>query len=717
MPHVKLLLSTSGFFPFFAAALAIILSVLAYRHTVPTVPRGRRYLLICLRALALFFLFLLILEPILRFVSEGTKPPTVAVLVDNSKSMSLTDRMGNRAETVQVLLKSKGIQALSKVARLEFFRFSSGFGPIPTSDSLQFNGDATDISSALEGVQKRSEEENIQAVVLISDGNHDLGESPLHEVSHFDMPIYSVGVGDSAEQKDVLITKLLTNEIAYAGSRIPMDVTIKSSGFSGERVEVSLSEGSKTIAQQFLTLKAGTWEYPIKFFLEPKEQGTKRYSVSVSRLEGELTVANNTKSVFVKVMKSKMKVLLVAGAPSPDVTFIRRALTEDKNVDLEVLIQKSATDFYESEFSSQMVNNADCIVLVGFPLSNSRDDVLRTIQSEIQHQRKPLLVVLSRNIDVAKLRFLGSELPFTIGPVSSNEVSASVQVPGKEQVNPLMNLNGSPNLWDGLPPIYKTGTGFQAKPESEILGMARVQGVSTNQPLLLSRNIAGAKSVAILGYGVWRWKLLTRAVDPSKDALQLFMSNAVRWLTTREESKPVRISTTQEVFTGGEPVEFNGQVYDKTYRPIDGADVRIAVRKGNETTETILTPVGNGRYEGKIESLREGEYEFAGTASLNGERLGEDKGKFSLGAQEIEFQETRMNKPLLEQLAYRSGGRYFDPQSISQLADEIEHNVKLTSKQITRTSEFELWSLSTVLIVIILFFGVEWYLRKQVGLL
>lgn len=717
MPHVKLLLSTSGLFLFLAAAVAIILSVLVYHRTVPPISRRRRYLLICLRALALFFLLLLILEPILRLVRGERKPPTVAILVDDSKSMSLTDRMGNRAETVQVLLKSNGIQALSKVARLEFFRFSSGFSPIPTPDSLLFNGDATNISSALEGVQKRSEEENIEAVVIISDGNHDLGESPLHEVSHFGMPIYTVGVGDSTEQKDVLITRLLTNEIAYAGSRIPMDVTIKSSGFSAERVEVSLSEGSKTIAQQFLTLKEGTWEYPIKFFFEPKDEGTMRYTVSVSRLEGELTVANNTKSVFVKVMKSKMKVLLVAGAPSSDVAFIRRALTEDKNVDLEVLTQKSATDFYEAEFSSQMVNNVDCILLVGFPLSNSREDVLHAVQSEIQQQQKPLLIVLSRNIDAAKLRFLGSGLPFTIGPLNSTEVSASVQVPAKEQVNPLMNLNGSPNLWDGLPPIYKTGTGFQARPESEILGVARVQGVSTNQPLLLSRNIAGAKSVAILGYGVWRWKLLTRAVDPLKDVLQLFMSNAVRWLTTREESKLVRISTTQEVFTGGEPVEFSGQVYNKAYRPIDSADLRVAVRKGNETSETILTPVGNGRYEGKFEGLREGEYQFAGTASLNGERLGEDRGKFSVGAQEIEFQQTQMNKPLLEQLAYRSGGKYFDPQSIARLPEELERNTKLTPKEITRASEFELWSLSTVLILITLFFGVEWFLRKQAGLL
>ncbi|MGA9365175.1 MAG: vWA domain-containing protein [Bacteroidota bacterium] len=717
MPHVELLLSTSGLFLFLAAAVAIILSILAYHRTVPPISQGTRYLLISLRALALFFLLLLILEPILRLVRKESKPPTVAVLVDDSKSMSLTDRMGDRSEIARALLKSDGIQKLSKLGRLLFFRFSSEVGAIPIPDFVRFNGDATDISRALEEIQKKSEEENIESIILVTDGNHNLGENPLREVDHFGMPVYTVGIGDSSEQKDVLITRVVTNEIAYAESRIPMDVRVKSSGFNGERVEVSLLEEGKTIAQQFLMLKEGTWEYPVKFFFEPKGEGTKRYTVNVSRLEGELTTANNVRSVFVKVLKSRMKVLLIAGAPSPDVAFIRRALSDDKNVDLKALVQKSAMEFYEGDFSPSVVTDADCIVLVGFPLSNSRDEILRAVQSGIQQQGKPLLIALSRNIDAAKLHILDSSLPFTVSPGSSGEISVSVQVPEKERIHPLMNLNGSPNLWDGQPPIYMTGTTFRAKPEAEILALAKVQGISLNEPLLLSRSVAGEKSVAILGYGIWRWKLLTQTSDPSKDVLQLFMSSAIRWLTTREESKPVKISSTKEVFAGGEPVEFSAQVYDKTYRPIDAADVKIAVTKGNETLETILTPMGNGRYEGRLEGLGEGEYQLSGTATLNGGRLGEDKGKFSVGAQEIESQQTQMNKPLLEQLAYRSGGKYFDPQDIARLPEELERNTKLIPKEITRASEFELWSLPTILILIILFFGVEWFLRKQAGLL
>jgi hypothetical protein len=717
MPHVELLLSTSGFFLFLSAVVAIALSIFAYRHTVPVIPQAKRYLLIGLRGLALFFLILLFLEPILRLVGVERRPPTVAILADDSKSMSLTDRTGNRSEITRALLKSNGIQKLSELGRTELFGFSSDLRAISTPDSLQFDGGVTDISTALRDVERKSEDDNIQAVVLVTDGDYNLGENPLRQADRFGMPIYTIGVGDSSEQKDVLITKVVTNEIAYAESRIPMDVTVKSSGFNGERVEVSLSEGGKRIAQQFLTLKEGTWEYPVKFFFEPKEEGTRKYTVTVSRLEGELTAANNSKSVFVRVLKSKMKVLLLAGAPSTDVAFIRRGLTEDKNVDLRVLVQKSATEFHEGAFSAPMMTDADCIVLVGFPLSDSRDDVLRALELENQQRNKPLLFIMSKNVDLRRLRALESSLPFTVGPRSGSEILVSLHVPQRVQVNPIMNLNGSPGLWDNLPPIYKTGTVFRARLEAEILGLEKVRGVSLNEPLLLCRSVAGAKSVAVLGYGIWRWKLLTQTVDPSKDVLQLFIGNAVRWLTTREESKPIRIVPTKEVFRGGEPVGFSAQVYDKTYRPIEDAEVKVIVRKGNETQETVLNPIGNGLYGGRLDGLGEGEYQFSGTASLSGQQLGEEKGKFSIGAREIEFQQTRMNKPLLEQLAYQSGGKYFDSQDVSQLPDDIRRTAKLTPKEATHANEFEMWSLTPILILIILLFGAEWFLRKQAGLL
>lgn len=717
MPDLKLLLSTSSLFLFPAAIAAVALSIFAYRHTVPPIPTTKRYFLVVLRSLSLFLLLFLLLEPILRLVRRESKPPTVALLIDDSKSMSLTDKTGNRAEATRSLVKGSWLDRVSHLGRTKFYHFGEGLSDLDSPDSLTFRGGSTDISAALKKLHERSEEENIQAVVLVTDGNYNVGENPLYEVARLGMPIFTVGMGDSAEQKDLLITKAITNEITYAESRVPMDVTVKSSGFNGERVEVSLSEGGKTLVQQFLTLKEGTWEYPAKFFFEPKEDGVKRYTVSVSKLEGELTGANNSKSVFVKVLKSKMKVLLVAGPPSSDVAFIRRALVEDKNVELKVVIEKNSTEFYEGDFSASTLSNAECIVLVGFPLPDSRDDLLRALQAEVQQRGKPLFVLLSRNVDPRKLGAFDAVLPFTAGLERSDELSLFLHVPERQRTHPVMKLSSASNLWDVLPPIYKSGTTFRSKPEAEVLAFVRLQDVTLNEPLLISRNLAGAKSIAFLGYGVWRWKLLAQVADPSSDVLQAFISNSIRWLTTREEAKQVKITPAKEIYTGGEPVEFVAQVYDKTYQPVEAAEVKVGVKKDGETLETILTPLGNGRYEGKFDGLGEGDYEFSGAATSAGERLGEERGKFSVGAQEVEFQETRMNKSLLEQIAYQSGGKYFDPQNISQLADELPRSTRLRPKELTHASEFELWSLPIILTLIVVLFGVEWFIRKQSGML
>jgi len=717
MPQVKLLLNSSSLFFLLAAIVAVAFSIFAYRRTVPPIPSGKKWLLITLRSFSLFLLLSLFLEPILGLVYTRDKPPALAILVDNSRSMSLVDRTGERAQHTRDLLAGKNTGKLSELGKLKLYRFAETLKELPSPDSLHFDGGGTDISTALKLIKEKIDEDNIQAVILVTDGNYNLGENPLHEAGRLNIPIFTIGIGDSAEQKDLLITKVVANEIVYEGSRVPLDATVKSSGFDGEQVEVALSEDSKQLDRQTLTLRKGTWEYTVKFAFEPKDEGLKRYTVSVSRLEGEITTANNTKAVFVKVLKSRMKVVLLGGAPSPDVAFVRRALEEDKNVELRSFVQRDAQSFYEGEPTPETFREAECFVLVGFPLSNSRGDILRELQAEIEQRRKPVLFLLSRNVDLNKLRMFDSSLPFVSGPARLDEASVYLQVLEGQRTHPIMTLGGSRNLWSNLPPIYKTGTSFRPKPEAEVLAVTRIQEVTTNEPLIISRNVAGLRSVGVTGYGIWRWKLLTQTTEPSSDALHLFVSSCIRWLTTREESKLVKIVPTKEVFTGGEPVELVGQVYDRMYKPIEDAEVKVIARKNSEIHETILSPAGNGRYEGAFDALGDGEYEFSGSAVLEGDRLGEDKGRFSVGALDIELQQTRMNKPLLEQIAYQSGAKYLDAQAADQLADKIKESVKLASRELRYSNELQLWSLPAILLLIILLFVSEWYLRKQSGLL
>ena len=79
-----------------------------------------------------------------------------------------------------------------------------------------------------------------------------------------------------------------------------------------------------------------------------------------------------------------------------------------------------------------------------------------------------------------------------------------------------MRINGDERdkeLWNSLPPIFKTETFIDVKPESEILSSIRIGSSPVPEPLIMTRTFAGNRSLAVLGYGIYRWKLLGMAPD------------------------------------------------------------------------------------------------------------------------------------------------------------------------------------------------------------
>src|SRR5207253_2055922 len=82
-------------------------------------------------------------------------------------------------------------------------------------------------------------------------------------------------------------------------------------------------------------------------------------------------------------------------------------------------------------------------------------------------------------------------------------------------------------------------TTFHTKPESELLASASTQNIVLNEPLVVLRSVNRQKSVAVTGYGVWRWQLLSQGNEVTGQFLKLFITNVVRWLTTKEDEKNV----------------------------------------------------------------------------------------------------------------------------------------------------------------------------------
>ena len=719
MPDVHISFALKALFIILGALASAGLSFLVYRVTVPPISRQRRILLTVLRGFGLFLVFLLIAEPILSLVTRTIEKPLIAVLVDNSRSMTIQDPARQRKQALIDALQSNSVRTLSDIGSTRFGLFSNqlkwlmSFSP----DSLTLDGDGTDISSILRAVQEQTRTANLQAVVLLSDGNSTTGANPLYEAEELGVPVFTVGIGDTSEQKDILVRKVLTNDITYIGNRVPVNATIRSSGYTGQRIEVLLKDESGILDRRLLTTETGTRDYEVPLSFVPQKEGVQKFTVESSSLPGELTTRNNRSSFFTKVLKRKMRILLFAGGPSQDVAFVRRALQADKNLEVKTFIGTGNGQFYEGNLTNTALTESDCIFLVGFPTTSTSTASVSAIADAVGGG-KPAFYVLSRTIDISRMHALAQFLPFVIQSVSTDEYQAFIEIPETQRNNPLLKLSESlPSfeIWSKLPPIFKTQSILRSKPESEVLALTRVLSTTTNDPFLLKRSVDGQKSVALLGYGVWRWSMLADA--SSGNVLEPFLSNAVRWLTTREDAQQVRVQPTKQTFTTQESVEFVGQVYDQSYEPLDNASISVTLQHGSRTNELALSPVGSGRYEGSLDQLEEGDYRFTSKVTLDGKQIGEQTGRFAVGGTNVEFLETKMNKPLLQRMSNQTGGRYYDGNTLGTLPDDIRALSNFQPRERVRTSEFELWNISWMLALVVVTFSFEWFLRKRAGML
>lgn len=712
----------------FAVALGLVLllalaasgaSAFYYRTTVPPVAAGRRAVLVVLRALGIGSIILLLCEPVLSLRFITVAHPVLAVIADDSKSMTIVDRAGDRAAELHAALRDPVFSRLAERADIRYYTFGVRLRPWPHpgADTLALNEGATDIAGALHGLGEEAGRHPIDAALLLSDGAYTLGRDPVHEAENLSFPLFTMGIGDSSEQKDLLIRRTAANELVYAGTRSPVSVTVKTSGFDGEHVEVSLSEGNRLLDRVPLTLGQGTREYTVDLSYVPEGEGTRRYTAAVTALPGELTTANNHRSFTARVLRSKLRILFLAGEASPDVPVIVQTLKEEKNFTVNSFTATNRGGFYEGAIPRALLDSADCIILAGFPTVSTPANLLQQIVGRVSAGGIPVFFIAGPAFDFARAQVLGEVLPFTLSQSPGSEQMVSMRPREDQREHPILGTSDGIAAWTELPPVYRRSAAYGAKPGSVVLGTAQMQNSVQSEPLLVARSVNRLKSVALLAYGVWRWRLMSQDAPATATLFSSLLVNTVKWLTTPEDKRPVHVIPSQEAFSQGQPVEFTGQVYDQEARPVENAALKVVAQQHDLIFETDLRPLGGGRYEGSMEGVPEGEYLFRAPAMLNGVKLGEDGGRFSVGEMDLEFQDTRMNSSLLRQLAYRTGGNYIGPGGLGALDSILSTRPAFAGRTVVHASELELWHWQWLLAALIALFAGEWILRKISGML
>ena len=706
---IDLSFSFNSIFFFIGLIILAAYSIYVYRFTLPPVSKFKKILLTVLRALSLIILLFIFFEPVLTLTKKNILTPLNLFFIDNSKSITIKDGTDRNNSVNNIVNK---IQSSSLNGDIEFYSFGAEVNQI-SKDSLEqftFNETSSDFANIFSMVNQS--ESNIASITIVSDGVITQGLTPIYSAEKIGIPVFTVGIGDSSKKNDVEIKNVINNEFIYAETPTTILATILSKGFAGTTTQVSLYENSQLIENKNIALdRSGV--NSISFDYTPKQSGEKKLSLKINNLEGESNTLNNQKVFYINVLSNKINILLIAGSPSSDLTFIKNSLSADNNLKVNTLTQISAGNFLEQNPSVEL-DSADIIYLIGFPTSITSDDFLTRLVNKLENKNTPFFLLLTSDVELKKLNSLSYLLPISVSMIDKNYLQVQPDIQISEIDNPIIQ-NNQGNDWNNLPPINQPIVSLDVKPESKIISKVKINNQPRNNPLIVSRNFGSKRAVVLIGKDIWKWKLQT--ANKNLSLFDGFILSTTRWLNAPDDQKKVKIKTSKKIYSSGELVEFTAQVYDESFNPVNEAEVKVKINAQNSKDELILNSLGAGLYEGSVSLSTNGDYYFSGNASLNGKMLGNDNGTFNIGDIDIEMIDSRMNYEFLSLLSNQTKGIFYSPGDINSLIVKLNELNLSASKEKLTTSEIRLWSDEWLLVIVILLFAFEWFLRKRSGML
>ena len=711
--QLKISLSFNPYLFVLSVILFGAFTVFIYRYTVPQITKGKKILLIIARSLGLTLLLLAIFEPTLTIIKKNILKPVTLFFVDNSGSMQADDK-SKKDETTLKLINELKQSPLVNNTQLKLFGSRITDLSFDSLNRITFSEGSTNFTDIFNDMALSKE--NVSSIAIFSDGVITDGSSPIYEAEKGGVPLFTIGIGDTSKQKDAEIKNVLYNEFIYAETPTTISATIINDGFANKNAVLSFYENDALIGQQNVILNAnGVQNVQLNYL--PKSSGENKLTFSISNLDGELTYANNKKVFYINVLSNKVKVLLIAGGPSSDLSFVKNALSVDHNLAVSSITQAGVNKYLEKNNRDKLLDSAEVLILIGFPSKETSPEILRKVSLQISAKNVPYLIILSGSTDYNLLAQIKKDLPFTFSTVPANYLEVQPNISPDQQKNPLLQSSSIDALtvWNNLPPVYQPFSEFNPKPESDVIAKSKVNNVPTNKPLIISRRLGNQRSIAVLAKDIWKWKLQTAMKD--QDVLEGFILNSVKWLNSPEDKKRVQIRTMKKLFALGEEVEFTAQVYDDAFNPISDAEVKVRARTGNENFELNLNSLGNGMYEGVLQTNKPGNYSFTGEAKQNNKSIGTDKGLFNIGEVDIEMMNTKMDYNFLNTLANVTSGKFYNANEAASLFKRLIELNNKSSKEKIDTKEFALWSNELLMLAIILLFAIEWFVRKREGML
>ena len=729
-----------------AAALvvaAVAITFLTYRAARSKGGARHRLVLAAIRTATLLLVLFCLFRPVLVMKAAVPQQNFLGILIDDSRSMQIADTdgvaRGAFARERFSAPDSALLKTLSDRFILRTFRFSSTATRLAGPEELSFGGAQTKLGAALDDARQELAGLPLAGLVVVSDGA-DTTDAQLTDallaLKASAIPVFTVGVGQETLEHDVQIDRVSTPRSALKGTSLMIDVVVTQTGYAGQSVMLDVEDDGRIVGSQEVKLPLDGEPAAVRVRFTASDAGPRVFRFRIAPRAGELVTQNNQREALIEIRDGTEKILYFEGEPRPEMKFLRRAVSEDKNLQIATL-QRTA----DNKYMRLDVDNADELI-AGFPKTREElfayhgiilgsveagaftGDQLRMI-GEFVERRGGGLLMLGGERAFAEGGYAGTPVADAL-PVTLERQAREDQNPpiSRVKVRPTRAGEGhalsqiapteaaSLKRWTELPSLISVNTIRGLKPGATVLLNGTDERRRT-QPVLAYQRYGRGKAIAFTAKDSWQWQM--HHTMPLEDMThENFWRQLLRWLIDGVPGA-VEVHTSAERVEAGEQVTLLADIVDKAFVELNDAKAVATVHApSGSAIEVPLQWTGerNGQYRGTYVADEPGLHATSVEATREGGTIGTGVTNVRAAPGDAEYFDPIMHAARLQRIADETGGRFYTSGAVSALSEDLQY----TGRGVTTVEERDIWDMPVLLLTLLGLVCGEWAYRRWVGL-
>lgn len=640
------------------------------------------WLLAFLRFVSVFSLLLLLINPVISRKSIETNKIPLAIVADNSRSISELKANDLEKELVEKLSSNP---ALKEKFEIQNYTFEEEFY---SGKPLDFKGNQSNIDNVATNL-KQLNKNTFYPIVLLSDGNQTIGNDYVYSFQE-SATVFPVVLGDTTTTFDLKINQLNANKYAFLKNKFPVEVFLQYNGNKAISTNFSIEKNGKKISSQTVNFDKKNKVQSLQVLLEADRVGLQKYKAVISSSTKEKNTYNNVKNFAVEVIDQRKEIAIISDISHPDIGALKRAIESNAQRKVTLLKTNSISD----------LNKYNLLIL--YQPTNS----FRKVFEVNKNLRINTFIITGMSTDFNLLNQMQSDLDFRL--TNKKEDFTSSYLTG-------FNLFAQSDiLFEQLPPLENPFGKITEKGSLNTLLTARVNGIEVGNPILTFSEKGNSRSAYLLGENSWKWRMESHVMNQSYEKYDQFIDKIIQYLSTNSAKKSLLVEH-ESFYNSGETIEIFAQYFNKSYELEENANLSINLtNKTTRSTKNYNFSKANNGYQAIFDGLEPGNYSFqvkemSSNASYNG--------SFEVLDFDVEKQFVNPDVAKLQQLANQNKGELIHPNKIDKLIQKLlEKDTYLpVEKSLIKNSPLIDWI--TLLVILAVSLAAEWFIRKYNGLL